>query len=56
MKKIISLVLAMLLCFALASCGEKDPDLYEGYENSFTNGGNNAIDTEYTEFPTGPKK
>ena len=49
MKKIISLVLALLLCFALVSCGEKKPDLYDVDPDIF----GDPVDTEYNEFPTG---
>lgn len=51
MKKLIALLLAVLLCFTLVSCREPDKGLYEDFENSFTEGGDQAIDTTITEIP-----
>ncbi len=52
MKKLISVLMVLLLCLALWSCGgEKNPGLYEGHEDGFLGGGNSSVDTDYVEFP-----
>ena len=52
MKKIIALLLAVLLCVTLVSCRKPDDGLYEDFESSFTEGGDQSVDTTITEFPT----
>ncbi len=51
MKKLIALLLVVLFCFALVSCRQTDNGLYGDFESSFTQGGDQAIDTTITEIP-----